>query len=274
MLNKNLLLSGILFLGIALLASCSKNDATPPSSDWINHLDTSIDANERAQLQAWIQDGLSSDRMEATVKLYDHDSDFYNALNTAKSIYHQRLLINDRVDAIPGIAAGMFTANGLPAEEIDATPSVPELNLPKSEAPNFANVKDTVLRKGAVLYRVIGGEGSYPTGGYWVLDKPTGYGDVIGGTAVQPEWNAFEVMVVYTLGTNDTMKVWKGPAARQPVAGTSNKYYDNLLQSFHLDGGLEQVYVPVVYRDFKNDAVYQHFLNNITSQDSITWKKN
>lgn len=274
MLYKNLLLSGIFFLGIAFLNSCSKNDATPPDSDWINQLDTSINANEKAQLRAWIQEGLSSSRMEATVKLYEHDSDFYNALNTAKSIYHQRVLIDDHVDAIPGIATGMFVANGLPAKEIAATPSVTELNLPASEAPNFLNVKDTVLKGGTVMYRVIGGAGSYPTGGYWVLDKPTGYGDVIGGTAVQPEWNAFEVMVVYTLSAKDTMKVWKGIAARQPIAGASNKYYDNYMQQFHLEGGIMQIYVPVVYRDFQNEEVYNHFLDNITSQDSIIWKKN
>lgn len=274
MLYRNLLFSGIFFLGIAFLNSCSKNDVTPPASDWINQLDTTIDASEKAQLRAWIQEGLSSNRMEATVKLYDHDSDFYNVLNTAKSIYHQRILVNDRVDAIPGIATGMFVANGLPAKEIAAAPSVAKLNLPASEAPNFVDVKDTVLRGGAVMYRVIGGEGSYPTGGYWVLDRPTGYADVIGGTAVQPEWNAFQVIVVYTLSAKDTMKVWKGLAARQPIAGTSNKYYDNYMQDFHLEGGMDQVYVPVVYRDYQNEEVYNHFLSNITSQDSITWKKN
>lgn len=212
--------------------------------------------------------------MEATVALYAHDSDFYNALNTAKSIYHQRVLVNDRVDEIPGIATGMFVANGLPATEIDATPYDDQLNLPASEAPNFVGVRDTVLRKGTVLYRVIGGAGSYPTGGYWVLDKPAGYADVIGGTAVQPAWNAFEVMVEYTIPAGDTMKVWKGLAARQPVAGTENMYYDRYMQQYHLEGGLEQIFVPNVYRDFQNEEVYNHFLNNITSQDSITWKKN
>lgn len=274
MLYKNLLLSGICFLGIAMLNSCTKNDATPPADDWINQLDTSIDANERAQLKSWIQEGLSSSRMAATVGLYDDDSDFYNALNTAKSIYHQRLLINDRVDAIPGIAAGMFVSNGLPAKEVPATPAIAQLNLPATESPNFVDVKDTVLRGGAVMYRVIGGEGSYPTGGYWVLDRPKDYGEIIGGTAVQPQWNGFNVIVVYTLSAQDTMKVWKGPAAHQPIAGTDNKYYDSYMQQFHLGGDMEQIFVPVVYRDFQNEVVYNYFLSNITSQDSITWKKN
>lgn len=273
MRHKNLLLSGIFLLCIGLLNSCSKNDPIP-NSDWIDQLDNTIDAGEKAQLRAWIEDGLSSASMEATVKLYTHDSDFYNALNTAKSIYHQRVLVNDRVDAIPGIADGMFKANGLPGSAIEATPADDQLNLPASEAPNFTDVKDTVLRGGSIMYRVIGGAGSYPTGGYWVLEKPTGYADVIGGTAVQPEWNAFEVMVVYKLPASDTMKVWKGPAARQPIAGTENKYYDVFMQQYHLDGGLEQIYVPTVYRDFNNQEVYDHFLSNIVSQDSITWKKN
>ena len=274
MVHKNLLLSGLVCLGLVLFGSCSKNDSTPQTTDWIDQLDTTINASERAQLRAWIEDGLSSSSMEATVKLYAHDSDFYNALNTAKSIYHQRVLINDRVDAVPGIAAGMYVANGLPAKSIDATPADDQLNLPASEAPNFVDVRDTVLRVGTILYRVIGGAGSYPTGGYWVLDKPAGYADVIGGTAVQPEWNAFDVMVVYTIPAGDTMKVWLGKAARQPIAGTSNVYYDTYLQQYHLEGGLKQVYVPVVYRDYANATVYDHFLNNITSQDSITWKKN
>lgn len=274
MLNKNLLLSGIFCLSIVFFNSCSKNDAPAPASDWIDQLDNTIDSGEKAQLRAWIEEGLSSSRMEATVKLYTHDSDFYNALNTAKSIYHQRVLVNDRVDEIPGITTGMFVANGLPSKEVDATPFDDQLNLPPSEAPNFVSVKDTVLRKGAVLYRVIGGAGSYPTGGYWVLDKPTGYADVIGGTAVQPEWNAFEVMVEYTIPEGDTMKVWKGVAASQPVAGAENKYYDSYMQEYHLEGGLVQIFIPNVYRDFQNEEVYNHFLNNITSQDSITWKKN
>lgn len=273
MLNKMLLRPGIFLLGLFFVVGCSKNDVTTTGGDWIDHLDNTIDSSQKVQLRAWIDAGLNSASMEATAPLYPHDSDFYNALYNAKSIYDQRVIVADRVAEIPGITKGAYVANGLPSTVINATPASADLDLPASEAPNFVAAKDTVLRAGAVMYRVIGGAGSYPTGGYWVLDKPTGYADVIGGTAVQPAWNAFEVMVVYTLPEGDTMKVWKGVAARQPVAGTDNVYYDNYMQSYHLEGGLEQIYVPNVYRDYTNTTVYNHFLNNITSQDSITWTK-
>lgn len=274
MLNKKIPLFWVLSLALFFSSSCSKNDSIPTTSDWIEHLDTTIDAGERLQLRAWIAAGLSSNSMEATVPLYAHDSDFYNALNLAKSIYDQRLIVNDMVSAVPGISTGKFVSNGLPATIVKATPFDDKLNLPASEAPNFVEVTDTVLRGGATMYRVIGGAGSYPTGGYWVLDKPGSYSDVIGGTAVQPAWNAFEVMVVYTLAAGDTMKVWKGVAAHQPIAGTENKYYESYMQQYHLEGGLVQLYVPVVYRDYQNEPVYSHFLNNIISQDSIKWTKN
>lgn len=71
-------------------------------------------------------------------------------------------------------------------------------------------------------------------------------GDVIGGTAVQPVWNDFSKIYVYEVPQGQTLKVWQGTAARQPIAqGINNP---------HLPGGEQQLFIPEVVRDntFKN----------------------
>ena len=102
-------------------------------------------------------------------------------------------MINDRVGPIPSISAGAYVANGLPRSIVNATPADSVLNLPASESPNFVDAKDTVLTAGSKIYRVIGGSGSFPTGSYWVLARPTNYAEIIGGTAVQTEWNGLMI---------------------------------------------------------------------------------
>jgi hypothetical protein len=269
---KNLLFAFLCLMSLVMLGSCNKNNDVDPTA-WIDLLDTSVNAAQKASLRALVSAGLDPARMEATSKLYTKASEFYTALSTAKSIYHQRVLINDRVSAIPGITKGLFAANGLPRTLILAAPADSLLNLPAAEAPNFVEAKDTVLTAGTKIYRVIGGSGSFSTGGYWVLTRPTNYAEIIGGTAVQPEWNGFNVIVEYTVPTNSTMKVWKGRASRQLIAGTTNKYYPEYQTTYHLAGGGVQIFVPNVYRDFRDSVAYNRFLKNITKLDSITWVK-
>lgn len=269
---KNLLLAlGLVFMMILGGSSCQKNNDADLS--WIEQLDTSVTTAQKNQLRAWITEGLDAARMEATAKLYTKGSEFYTALNTAKSNYHRRVLINDRVSKIPGISAGAYVANGLARSIINATPADSVLNLPAAESPNFVDAKDTVLSAGTKIYRVIGGSGSFPTGGYWVLTRPTNYAEIIGGTAVQTEWNGFNEIIEYTIPAGTTMKVWKGKASRQLIAGTTNKYYTEYQNAYNLGGGGVQLYVPNVYRDFRDTAVYNRFLRNITKRDSITWLK-
>ena len=96
---------------------------------------------------------------------------------------------------------------------------------------------------GTKIYRVTGGD---PAGSYWVIKKPNSIGDVIGGTAVQPEWNNFSKMYVYEVPKGQTLKVWQGTTAKQPITtGVTNP---------HLPGGEQQLFIPEILRDntFKN----------------------
>ncbi len=258
----------------SIFANCDPVPVVAPDPlAWIEKLDTSVNATQKAQIRAWITEGLSSVQMEATSKLYENGAAFFNALNTAKSIFHRRVLINDGVENIPGIASGVYAANGLPRTLIAATPANAALDLPASEAPNFTEARDTMLPQGAKIYRVIGGAGSFPTGGYWTETKPTNYAEIIGGTAVQPEWNGFNEIIEYTVPASG-MKVWRGRAAAQPIAGNTNKYVTLYATKYKLAGGGQQLYVPNTYRDFRDTAVYNAFLRNITKRDTILWKKN
>lgn len=264
------------FLSSGLFYSNCDLNVTPPIPDalaWVDLLDTSVTAAQKAQIRAWATEGLNPVRMYETSKLYTNAAEFYQALNTSKSIFHRRVLLNDQVEIVPGISSGAYVANGLPRTLIAATPSNTTLDLPAAEAPNFVEARDTLLGQGTKIYRVIGGANSFPTGGYWVDVKPTNYAEIIGGTAVQPEWNGFNEIIEYTIPANG-MKVWRGRAAAQPIAGSTNKYVTTYASKYRLAGGGQQLYVPNVYRDFRDTAVYNSFLRNITKRDTILWKKN
>ena len=64
--------------------------------------------------------------------------------------------------------------------------------------------------------------------------------DVIGGTAVRPEWNSFEKMYVYEVPAETRLKVWRGTTARQQVTRDVTDYY--------LGGGDEQIFIPEILR--------------------------
>lgn len=62
---------------------------------------------------------------------------------------------------------------------------------------------------------------------------------MIGGTAVQPEWNDFQYIYEYVVPEGKTIKTWKGKAARQQVSDTSPGNY-------HLPGGDEQLFIKYI----------------------------
>lgn len=244
-----------------------------PNYSWIDRLDTSISASARLKVKSWIDTtGLNNFIMENAFKLYTPHKDLYTAMLNAKSIFHQRVLIDDGVDAIPGISKGAFVANGLPRTMILPTPVDSALSLPASEAPNFVSAVDVTLAAGTKIYRVIGGSGSFSTGGYWTATAPANYAEIIGGTAVQPEWNAFSEIVEFTVPAGG-MKVWKGKAAAQNIASVPNKFIDVYKLKYNLSGTGNQLFIPNIYRDFRDTAAYNKFLRNITNKETITWKK-
>jgi hypothetical protein len=274
---KRYQLSFVLFLFISAVlsfgTSCKPQQVEPDPTAWVDQLDTSVNAAAKTKIRAWITEGLSASKMAAAFKLYTTGGEFFKILDASKSIFHKRVLTDDAVETIPGITLSAFAANGLPRTLIAATPANTDLDLPASEAPNFVNAATIDLAVGQKIYRVIGGSGSFPTGSYWVENKPTNYADIIGGTAVQPEWNGFNEIVEYTVPAGG-LKVWKGKAAAQAIASTPNKFVTAYVAKYKLAGGIDQLYVPNIYRDYRDTAVYNKFLRNITKRDTILWKKN
>jgi hypothetical protein len=142
--------------------------------------------------------------------------------------------------------------NGLNSGKTNAAWNNSDLDLSFDEARNFVNASPVELPEGTKLYRVTGGN---PAGGYWTLEKPNSLADVIGGTAVQPEWNSFEKLYVYEVPSGQTLKVWKGMTARQPIAtGVLNP---------HLPGGADQIFIPQIVR---NES-----FKSLINQISLPW---
>jgi hypothetical protein len=169
----------------------------------------------------------------------------FNRLETSKSIYHQRIHIADW-DNIPGISKSNYVSNGLNAGKSYPAWNNSALNLPAIEAANFTNVIAKELPAGTIIYRVTGGN---KAGAYWTLQKPNTLGEVIGGTAVQPEWNSFQKMYMYEVPQGETLKVWQGTAAKQPIAqGIINP---------HLPGGSQQLFIPDILRNNSFEILIQ-----------------
>ena len=138
-----------------------------------------------------------------------------------------------------------------------------DYDLPDYRTETFAgSVAPVELEEGTVLYHVTdkGGE----AGGYWTLQRPQSLSEVIGGTAVRPEWNGFSKLVAYEVPRGG-LKVWQGPTARQQLArGVSDP---------HLGGGDIQVYVPDVYRwDQVAEAPNVEFMRGVIDVTSeLSW---
>ena len=69
-------------------------------------------------------------------------------------------------------------------------------------------------------------------GNYWTFDKPTSILEVIGGTAVMPEWNGM-TKIIEIEAPSQGIYVWRGVATRQPASSVT--------KDFFLKGGIEQV---------------------------------
>jgi hypothetical protein len=149
-----------------------------------------------------------------------------------------RVLIKD-YDNIPGIAKGRYLDN---SSSIDDKANLPlgwstDLDLNVNTIKTFTGkIEPLELKPGDKIYRVSHSNGG--SGAYWTRTKPRGLEDVIGGTAVRPEWNNFEYLYEYTVPDGVTIKTWKGSAARQMVSEISSNY--------HLPGGDEQLFISFI----------------------------
>jgi hypothetical protein len=120
------------------------------------------------------------------------------------------------------------------------------LDLPNNEIRNFTNNIEAVeLKQGDKIYRVSHENGG--NGTYWTITKPRLIRDIIGGTAIQPEWNNFQFLYEYTVPKGKTIKAWKGKAARQQVSTETSSNY-------HLPGGDLQLFINYIE---KQDLYFQ-----------------
>ncbi|MDR2271076.1 MAG: hypothetical protein LBF27_09260 [Sphingobacterium sp.] len=224
------------------ISSCSSNDdlinqEVENSTAWMNDLESALGAGTKSKLNDWIEKGLSQVKLKEAFGKTENKAELFKNLETAQSIYHQRVYILDW-DNIPGIAKSDYIANGMTEGKKSAEWNDPALDLPTIEAANFVNAEAKELPAGTKIYRVTGGN---PAGGYWTKKQPSSIGSVIGGTAVQPAWNNFSKFYVYTVPQQKALKVWEGVTARQPIAqGIINP---------HLPGGEIQLFLPLAVRD-------------------------
>ncbi|MFO0321361.1 MAG: hypothetical protein ACK504_02925 [Bacteroidota bacterium] len=84
--------------------------------------------------------------------------------------------------------------------------------------------------------------------------------EVIGGTAVMPEWNGFTKVFEYTVPSGG-IKVWKGKAAAQPIS-----QLPQLQSNTHmLAGGEYQIFI----NDILRNQAFEDAIENVT----LTYKK-
>ncbi|RZK29947.1 MAG: hypothetical protein EOO63_07925 [Hymenobacter sp.] len=129
--------------------------------------------------------------------------------NADKGIYQQRVAIDDYAN-ISGVSKKLYKQNGLPETIIPASDfGVFEAgyDLPARNAITFAERATlTELKPGEKIYRVTNDPSVDPyakTGGYWTHTPPAQLAEVIGGTAVMPEWNNFQRVYEFTVPPDD-----------------------------------------------------------------------
>jgi hypothetical protein len=203
---------------------------------WIDELEVTVGQGSKAKILSWIDKGLSEEKLKYSFNRSSDKTSLMNKLESAKSIYHQRVHIEDW-DNIPGVSKTIAVPNGLGVGK-NCPSWNPSLNLPVDDAKNFTTAAPVELPAGTKIYRVTGGNA---TGAYWTIQKPNDLSEVIGGLSVRPEWNSFEKIFVYEVPSGSTLKVWKGPASKQLIC-------DGVINP-HLPGSAEQIFVPQQLRD-------------------------
>ena len=151
----------------------------------------------------------------------------------------------------------------------------PKFNLPPKKAATFTSYAELrEVKPGEKLYRVTNDATIDPrakTGGYWTRTPPAQLSDVIGGTAVMPEWNNFQCVYEFTappyadpINEEPKFHVWEGPTAAQPV---SNIYPDKKDNGHSLPGGANQVFIN---NHLAWDANFSNHIVDITPSHK-TW---
>jgi len=217
----------------------------------------STDVTSLTKLTTWVDNGLDESKLALALKNANDPDALFHSIDNAKSIYHQRVYIND-YDNIPGLTYGQYQSNSL-GSQVQSNPSWgTQYDLPGYRAETFTgNVTPDELAEGSFIYRVTDDGGEH--GGFWTATPPNQLTEVIGGTAVQPGWNGFSKVIKYEVPPGG-LKVWRGPTANQPLSPT--------VTNPHLSGGLEQIYVPDIYRFDSQGNKLQSFVDNITTHNA------
>ncbi|GAB3635500.1 hypothetical protein GCM10027422_10900 [Hymenobacter arcticus] len=232
--------------------------ATTPAADWMSRLAPALGAaaTVRPQLAKWVQAGLSASKLQQALTSSANPQQVLERLQLAdKGLYQQRVVLDDYAN-IPGVSPQLYKQNGLPDAAIPASAfgvADAAYDLPARNALTFAgSAKLTALQPGEKIYRVACDPATDPygqTGGYWTRTPPAHLADVVGGTAVMPEWNNFERVYELTVPTPDpatagslpAFHAWEGPTAAQPVSGL---YPEKQANGYSLPGGAPQLFLP------------------------------
>ena len=247
---------------------------------WLDDLETLMGptADVRTVVATWVAGGLSEKKLASALRgAVDKRLVFERLVkaHNAKGIYQQCVIIDDY--SFPGVQKQPYGGgNSLVKKKLLANDFLStseqaalaktgkygvdnkELDLPDYRTPTFTTEAKLIqLAPGTTLYRVTdpGGEG----GPWWTLEPPKDLAEVIGGTAVMPEWNGFgKVITANVPDDGEPFYVWFGPAASQPVSFDCKEKEEN---GYSLAGGTEQIFLPAAIKDrptfkasFKEDA--------------------
>jgi hypothetical protein len=265
----------------AVATAVGKVVATVPTASPTHWLDTLVEQLQagpdvRKTVGKWLASGVSEDKLKAAMQKPDFQQTFIRLAVADKGLYQQHVILDD-YDAIPSVSKSSYVSNSLPPKAIAASNfgiNDPKLDLPIDKAQTFTDQARLVeLKPGDTLYRVACDPATDPygrTGGYWTRTPPAGLGDVVGGTAVMPEWNNFQQVYRFTvpdpaLDPNaPTYHAWEGPAAAQPVS----RYYEEKADNgYCLAGGDNQLFIP---SKLAFDPKFGTYIQDVTFENK-TW---
>ena len=228
--------------------------AVAAAPHWLDTLVTQLNAGPdvRKTVGQWLASGVSEDKLQAAMQRPDFQQTFIRLAVADKGVYQQHVILDDYA-AVPGVSNQAYVKNSLPFAAIAASDfgvNNPKLDLPPAKAETFTKARLVQLKPGETLYRVACDPATDPfgrTGCYWTRTPPAGLAEVVGGTAVMPEWNNFQEVYKFTVPdpatdpTAPTYHAWEGPAAAQPV---SNFYKEKAGNGHCLAGGENQLFIP------------------------------
>ena len=262
----------------ATVAGVAGVGAAATAPHWLDTLVTQLNAGPdvRKTVGKWLANGVSEDKLKAAMQKPDFQQTFIRLAVADKGVYQQHVILDDYA-AVPGVSNKPYVKNSLPPKVIAASDfgvNDPKLDLPPDKAQTFTGQARLVkLQPGETLYRVACDPATDKfgrTGGYWTRTPPAGLAEVIGGTAVMPEWNNYKEVYKFTVPDPaknpdaPTYHAWEGPAAAQPVSG----YYEEKTDNGHcLAGGDNQLFIP---SKLAFDPKFGNYIKNTTFEDN-TW---